>query len=776
MNANLVIVESPAKAKTIEKFLGKDFKVTSSYGHVRDLKSKSISIDFEHGYEPVYEVPDEKKKTVSELKKLAAGSQTVWLASDEDREGEAIAWHLSEVLGLDGANTRRIVFHEITKPAILAAIENPRTIDLNLVNAQQARRVLDRIMGYELSPILWTKIKGGLSAGRVQSVAVRLIVEREREISRFKAEAAYRAVAHFTTASGAEIEAEYEKRFPTAGEARAFLESCDKSEFSVDSISVKPARRSPAPPFTTSTLQQEAARKLGFPVQVTMMVAQRLYESGMITYMRTDSVNLSSLAIGAAKQVITDEMGAKYSRTRAYATKTKGAQEAHEAIRPTDLSRRHVEGQAQDKALYDLIWKRTIASQMADAQLERTELGISGSGLKGHFKAVGEVVIFDGFLRVYNESRDDDRDEQGSKLLPRVAEGEKLGCGSVRCEERYSRPPARYTEASLVRKMEELGIGRPSTYAPTISTILNRGYVEKSEPSPRKRSLSVLKLEGGKISESKVEETIGADKNKLVPTDIGSVVNDYLVENFSEVVDFNFTADVERELDHVAAGQMEWQDAIDGFYKSFHPLVEEARTARSEHKVGERLIGTDPVSGKEIYAKIGRYGPVVQKGSVDGDEKPQFAPMPKGKSIETITLEEAVSLFKLPCTIGTFEGGDVKCNVGRFGPYVQHGGKFYSLPKGTDPLSVSLDEAIEIINAKREAEQKKLVKSFEQDPGLQILNGRYGKYIAKDKQNYKIPKDMTAEDLSYEDCLKIIEEAASKPAKKSGGRWKRKSS
>lgn len=773
MSKNLVIVESPAKAKTIGKFLGKDFKVSSSYGHVRDLNKKSIGIDFEHGYKPLYEVSEDKKKLVAELKAEAAKSDTVWLASDEDREGEAIAWHLSEVLKLDPAHTKRIVFHEITKNAILAAIENPREIDHNLVDAQQARRVLDRIVGFELSPILWKKIKPSLSAGRVQSVAVRLIVEREREIKNFKAESAYRAVAVFESAAGERFEAEYEKRFKTKDEAMSFLNKCAKAEFEISDVSVKPAKRSPAPPFTTSTLQQEAARKLGYPVALTMMIAQRLYEEGKITYMRTDSVNLSSLAINTSKAEIEKFAGAEYSKVRKFTTKTKGAQEAHEAIRPTYMNVHSLEeGSKQDKALYELIWKRTIASQMADAKIERTEFRICSTELEDDFKAEGEVVLFDGFLKVYRESKDDENDNDDHKMLPKLSAGETIKADMVTCTEKFSQRPPRYTEASLVHKLEELGIGRPSTYASTISTILNRGYVEKADREGEQRKYDELRLQNGIISDKELTEVVGRERSKLFPTDIGIIVNDYLVSHFEDVMNYNFTAKVEQELDSVAAGKKDWEKTIDTFYKHFHPLIENVSNTRSEHKVGERSLGTDPVTGKEIYVKIGRFGPVVQMGNASNEEKPRFAPLPKDVSMENITMEQALAQFKLPKVVGEYEGSEVKANNGRFGPYVQHAGKFYSLPKDTDPLSVDIDEAIAVIEAKRGSDKEKIFKTFPENADVQLLNGRYGIYLCKDGINYKLPKDCKPEELTYEDCIKIISEAPEKPVRK--GRWKRK--
>lgn len=772
MQKNLVIVESPAKAKTIEKFLGKDYKVLSSYGHIRDLKTKQFSIDIEHNYAPQYEIPADKKKLVSELKAESKAAEMVWLASDEDREGEAISWHLYEVLGLKLENTRRIVFHEITKTAILHAIETPRSIDMNLVNAQQARRVLDRIVGFQLSPILWRKVKPALSAGRVQSVAVRLIVEREREIQDFVSEAAYRVTANFILPDGKTIlKAELNRRLKTKEEAQAFLKACQQATFTIDDISKKPVRKSPAPPFTTSTLQQEAARKLGYSVSQTMMIAQRLYESGFITYMRTDSFNLSDLALGTAKEAILESYGEKYYKFRQYHTKSKGAQEAHEAIRPTYIAKAEIDGTAQERKLYDLIRKRTIACQMADAELERTTISVDISGLKEKFVATGEVVVFDGFLQVYHESTDDDQEkEQGNTLLPVVHLQDTLQLKEATATERFTQRPARYTEATLVRRLEELGIGRPSTYAPTIQTIQNREYVIKGDKEGTERAYSILTLNKKGIQESTKTEMVGADRNKLMPTDIGIVVNDFLMEYFQLVMDYNFTAKVEKEFDAIAEGEENWTKVIDNFYQVFHPVVEQTAAIRTEHKVGERQLGIDPKSGKPVFVKIGRFGPVVQIGESKAEkdnEKPQFATLLKGQSIETITLEEALKLFELPRTVGEYEGKVVVAAIGRFGPFIRHDGKFVSIPKDKNPISITLDEAIELIQQKREKDENRFIKKFEEDPELEILNGRYGPYIAYKGKNYRIPKTgYTPAEMTLADCMKLVNEADQKPATK----------
>ena len=767
MLKNLVIVESPAKARTIEKFLGKDYKVMSSYGHIRDLRKKNFSIDVENNFAPIYEIPDDKKELVATLKKMASEAQMVWLASDEDREGEAISWHLYEVLGLKPENTRRIVFHEITKNAILNAIENPRSIDMNLVDAQQARRVLDRIVGFELSPVLWKKIKPALSAGRVQSVAVRLIVEREEEIKAFKSEPYFRVSAIFTTADGTEVKAELSKRLASEDEAQKFLSDCIAATYKVGDVNVKPVKKSPAPPFTTSTLQQEASRKLGFTVSQTMMVAQRLYEAGHITYMRTDSVNLSSLAINTISKEIKDKLGEQYLKVRRYHTNSKGAQEAHEAIRPTYIENQSIDGTTQEKRLYTLIWKRTIASQMADAELEKTTIDILPSTRSEHFTATGEVIKFDGFLNVYIEGRDDDNVEPESEgLLPVMKVGDSLENKSIVATQRFTQQPIRYTEASLVKKMEELGIGRPSTYAPTISTIQQREYVEKGDKQGEKRDFVTLTLKGGKITARTKNETVGADKGKLIPTDIGVVVNEFLTKYFPNILDYNFTANVEERFDDVAEGKLQWNEEISSFYEIFHPGVEEAMNMRLEHKVGERQLGVDPKTGKPVSVKIGRFGPLVQLGEGDAEEKPQFASLLKGQSVSTITLDEALKLFEFPRTIGEYEDKDVTVAIGRFGPYIKHDNKFISIPKEYAPAAISLEEAVQLIVEKREAETKKVVKTFAEDADLQILNGRYGIYIAYKKSNFKIPKTVKEPaELTFEECKEIIESQESAPKK-----------
>ena len=780
MQKNLVIVESPAKAKTIEKFLGKDYKVMSSYGHIRDLKTKEFSIDIEHDYAPQYVIPADKKKLVSELKSEAKSAEQVWHASDEDREGEAISWHLYEVLGLKPENTKRIVFHEITKNAILHAIETPRDININLVNAQQARRVLDRIVGFELSPILWRKVKPALSAGRVQSVAVRLIVEREREINEFVSEAAFRVIANFILPDGTTVlKAELNRRLKDKKEVEAFLESCKNASFTIDDITTKPVKKSPAPPFTTSTLQQEAARKLGYSVSQTMMIAQRLYESGLITYMRTDSVNLSDLALGTAKEAIFETYGEKYYKFRQYHTKSKGAQEAHEAIRPTYISNVEAGSSSQEKKLYELIRKRTIACQIADAELERTTISVGISGQTERFVAVGEVISFEGFLQVYMESNDDDTEkEQENGLLPPVKLHETLSLKDIVATERFTQRPPRYTEASLVRRLEELGIGRPSTYAPTIQTIQNREYVVKGDKEGVERAYTVVSLSKGKIEEAEKTETVGADRNKLMPTDIGTVVNDFLMEYFPDVLDYNFTASVEKEFDSVAEGELVWTKAIDKFYKIFHPIVEATAAVKTEHKVGERELGIDPKSGNPVFVKIGRYGPVVQIGAAHADDKeapkPQFASLMKGQSIDTITLEEALKLFDLPRTVGEYEGKVMVAAVGRFGPFIRHDGKFVSIPKDLNPLTITAEEAIALIEGKRVKDEQRFIKKFEEDPEMEILKGRFGPYISYQKANYRIPKTVTDPTvLTLEDCKKIIAEAGEKPAAKKTTRKKK---
>ena len=780
MQKNLVIVESPAKAKTIEKFLGKDYKVMSSYGHIRDLKTKEFSIDIEHDYTPQYVIPADKKKLVSELKSEAKSAEQVWLASDEDREGEAISWHLYEVLGLKPENTKRIVFHEITKNAILHAIETPRDININLVNAQQARRVLDRIVGFELSPILWRKVKPALSAWRVHSFAVLLIVEREREINEFVSEAAFRVIANFILPDGTTVlKAELNRRLKDKKEVEAFLESCKNASFTIDDITTKPVKKSPAPPFTTSTLQQEAARKLGYSVSQTMMIAQRLYESGLITYMRTDSVNLSDLALGTAKEAIFETYGEKYYKFRQYHTKSKGAQEAHEAIRPTYISNVEAGSSSQEKKLYELIRKRTIACQMADAELERTTISVGISGQTERFVAVGEVISFEGFLQAYMESNDDEVEkEQENGLLPPVKLHEVLSLKDIVATERFTQRPPRYTEASLVRRLEELGIGRPSTYAPTIQTIQNREYVVKGDKEGVERTYTIISLSKGKIKETEKTEMVGADRNKLMPTDIGTVVNDFLMEYFPDVLDYNFTASVEKEFDSVAEGELVWTKAIDKFYKIFHPIVEATAAVKTEHKVGERQLGIDPKSGNPVFVKIGRYGPVVQIGVAHADDKeapkPQFASLMKGQSIDTITLEEALKLFDLPRTVGEYEGKVMVAAVGRFGPFIRHDGKFVSIPKDLNPLTITAEEAIALIDGKREKDEQRFIKKFEEDPEMEILKGRFGPYISYQKANYRIPKTITdPASLTLEDCKKIIAEAGEKPATKKATRKKK---
>lgn len=774
MQKNLVIVESPAKAKTIEKFLGPDFKVMSSLGHIRDLKKKNFGVDLET-FEPQYEIPADKRHVVSDLRAQAKASEAVWLASAEDREGEAIAWHLAEVLGLDPKETRRIVFHEITKPAILSAIEHPRHIDLNLVDAQQARRVLDRLVGFKLSPVLWRRVRPSLSAGRVQSVAVRLIVEREREIQKFIPEASYRVTANFNVPAGngqtVLLKAELNKRFATKDEAEEFLTYCRDAAFNIDSITTRPTKRTPAAPFTTSTLQQEAARKLGFPVSMTMRVAQTLYESGLITYMRTDSMNLSDLCLNSCGPVIEQLMGAEYHKRRTYHTHSKGAQEAHEAIRPTDMARQHVEGTPQEKRLYELIWKRTIASQMADAQLERTTVNIAINNRPEYFQATGQVVRFDGFMRVYRESLGDDEVQQAddANLLPPMNEGQQLEKHNITAQQRFTQQPPRYTEPSLVHKLEELGIGRPSTYAPTISTIQQREYVVKGEKEGTPRAFIQLSLlPDGQITEETLTENVGSDKGKLIPTDIGLVVNDFLMEYFPDIMDYNFTANVEKEFDEVAEGHKNWTNLISTFYRDFEPQVERTMNEKTEHRVGERELGIDPQSGKPVSVKIGRFGPVAQKGESGSEEKPTFANLKAGQSIETITLDEALELFKLPRELGEFEGVMLKANSGRFGPYVQMNKLYVSIPKDEDPMTISLERAIELVQMKREADAKSLLKTFDEEPGLEVKMGRWGPYIAYKKKNYKIPakEAENAANLSLEDCKRIMEEDSKKPVRK----------
>lgn len=767
---NLVIVESPAKAKTIEKFLGPDFKVMSSYGHIRDLKSKSFSIDVDKDFSPIYEIPEDKEDIVAGLRKAASQADTVWLASDEDREGEAIAWHLAEVLGLDPATTKRIVFHEITKKAILNALQHPRTIDINRVDAQQARRVLDRIVGFELSPVLWRKIKPALSAGRVQSVAVRLIVERENEIKNFVSEPYYRVNAVFKGEDGTDIRAEYGRRLSSESEARELLADSANSAFTVGDISTRPLHKSPAPPFTTSTLQQEAARKLGFTVAQTMMVAQKLYEAGHITYMRTDSLNLSDEAMAAISQEIVDSMGDRYLQTRRYHTQSKGAQEAHEAIRPTDITDTAPDDCTdREQRLYTLIRQRAIASQMADAQIEKTTVEISDSRLPDNrFTATGEVIRFDGFLRVYTEGHDDEGDAPaGMSILPALHTGEPLTLADMQATERFTQQPPRYTEASLVKKMEELGIGRPSTYAPTISTIQNRDYIERGEREGTPRPYTVFHLDAasGKVTREERTEITGSEKGKLIPTDIGMVVNEFLTRYFPDILDYNFTARVEERFDDIAEGKLPWNAEMRNFYDKFHPMVDETLNMRLEHKVGERLLGTDP-QGRPVSVKIGRFGPLVQIGDADGDERPQFASLLKGQSMADITLDEALRLFDFPRTLGTFEGKDVSVAIGRFGPYVRHDGKFVSIPKDIAPAAVTLDEAVGLIREKREAEAKRVVKTFDENPDLQILNGRFGIFIAYKGKNYKIPKSVAdPASLTLDEALEIVKTQDERPAK-----------
>ncbi|HOW21242.1 MAG TPA: type I DNA topoisomerase [Tenuifilaceae bacterium] len=765
MIQNLVIVESPAKAKTIEKFLGKEYVVKSSFGHIRDLSKKNLGVDIAKNYAPEYIVSDDKKKVVDELKKATSEAQMVWLASDEDREGEAIAWHLAEVLNLNPKKTKRIVFHEITKSAILNAIETPRSIDLDLVNSQQARRVLDRLVGFELSPILWKKVKPALSAGRVQSVAVRLIVEREREIIAFTPTPYYRVTAIFMADS--EFNAELSVRLSTFEEALSLLEHCKNATFTVQDVTKKPSKKAPAPPFTTSTLQQEASRKYGFSVAQTMSIAQKLYEAGHITYMRTDSVNLSSTAIAAARDVIVAEYGEKYHQPRQYKTKTKGAQEAHEAIRPTYLDRVKISGTSTEQKLYDLIRKRTIASQMSDAQIEKTTINIDISGSHYKFVASGEVIVFDGFLKVYLESSDDEAEENGREILPPVKAGQTLAVMEIVANERFTQRPPRYTEASLVKKLEELGIGRPSTYAPTISTIISRGYVAKEDRPGVERNYKSIILKNGKITRQEKVENSGAEKAKLFPSDIGMVVTDFLLEYFRDILSYDFTAHIEEKFDEVALGKLEWTRMIDEFYKPFHSLVEKT-IKESDYTKGERVLGIDPVSGKPVSVRIGRYGPVVQLGEADASKKtkPQFTSLLKGQLIETITLEEALSLFKLPRSLGNYENSEVVVGVGRFGPYVRHQSKFYSLKKDDNPLTIDLNRAVELIEEGRKKERERVIKKFESPQVVEILNGRWGPYISFNKQNYKIPKDKDPKLLTFDDCMKLIDEQAEKGSKR----------
>ncbi|MBQ7665001.1 MAG: type I DNA topoisomerase [Bacteroidaceae bacterium] len=771
MPKNLVIVESPAKAKTIEKFLGKDYKVLSSKGHIRDLKKKNFGVDLKT-FQPQYEIPEEKKNTVRELQSEAKKADCIWLASDEDREGEAISWHLAEVLKLDPQTAKRIVFHEITKQAIEHAISHPRHIDLNLVDAQQARRVLDRLVGFKLSPILWKKVKPNLSAGRVQSVAVRIIVEREREIETFKPEASYRVSAIFTTPDGQEVKATYSHSFSTKAEVEDFLENCKNASFAITDIQKKPLKRSPAPPFTTSTLQQEAARKLGFSVSLTMRVAQSLYEAGHITYMRTDSMNLSSLCINTTAKLIEESMGAEYHKARRYHATSKGAQEAHEAIRPTYIDKDTIAGTQQEKRLYDLIRKRTLACQMADAQVERTTVSIlpkSNAPFDGEFTATGEVITFDGFLRVYSESRDEgSENESETRMLPAMAKGETLEEKEITAVERFTQPPTRYNEASLVRKLEELGIGRPSTYAPTITTIQNREYVVRGESEGTKREYTMLTLRQGKIKESKKKEVVGGNKGRLVPTDIGTIVNDFLLENFPHIMSYNFTADIEKQFDAVAEGKEDWGKMIKHFYNDFDPVVEEVGNKRSEKRVGERDLGIDPKTGRPVSVRIGKFGPIVQIGTASDEEKPLFSPLKRDQKMNDITLEEALELFKLPRTLGDYEGETVIIGSGRFGPYIKMGDLYVSVPKGEDAMNITLERSIELVEAKRQAERERHIKKFEEEPELEVLKGRWGPYIAYKGNNYKIPKNKhdKAAELTLTECMDIIKAEGSKAAKK----------
>ncbi len=763
MIENLVIVESPAKARTIEKFLGKDFRVVSSFGHIRDLKKKNLGIDIENDFAPEYEVPKEKSKVVGDLRKAAAESRNIWIASDEDREGEAIAWHLASVLNLDLETTRRIVFHEITKDAITNAIQNPRKVDMNLVHSQQARRILDRIVGFEISPVLWKKVQPALSAGRVQSVAVRLIVDRERDIIAFKSESSFRVNGIFRNekdnTESTQIRAEAGKKFPDEKEAGKFLELCASSQYKVSAVTVKPGTRSPAPPFTTSTLQQEAYRKLGFSVSQTMAVAQKLYEAGKITYMRTDSTNLSKLALAKSREVIVASYGENYSKTRQFRTKSKGAQEAHEAIRPAYPDVSSIAGNQNEKRLYELIWKRTIASQMADAEVERTTISIEMNNSPVLFSATGEVVKFDGFLKVYSESSDSENGDDEKAIIPPVKTGMPLYYNSITATQKFTAPPPRYTEASLVKKLEELGIGRPSTYAPTISTIQKRGYVMREDRPGEKRQIRIITLSGGKISVTAKTEVAGKEKSKLFPQDIGMMVNDYLVESFPEIVDYNFTAEVEEQFDRIAEGKLKWTGMLEKFYNPFHKTIENA-LEKKVRKTGARILGNHPETGEPVSVKMGRFGPVAQIGDTENGAKPRFASLAKDQLLETITFEEALNLFRLPRSLGMHEGSDMTVGIGRFGPYVRYGGKFFSLKKGVDdPYSITAERAIELIREKGESDKKKVIRDY---GDIQILNGRYGPYITKDKKNYRIPRGSDAEKLSKEECTAIIEKTSSK--------------
>lgn len=772
MAKNLVIVESPAKAKTIEKYLGKDYQVKSSFGHIRDLAKKDLGIDIENGFKPNYVVDSSKKKVISELKKAAKSAETIWLASDEDREGEAIAWHLFEALKLDPEKTKRIVFHEITKNAIQNAIENPRDIDQNLVDAQQARRVLDRIVGFKLSPLLWKKVKPSLSAGRVQSVAVRLIVERENEIKNFKSDSYFKVSGKFETESNEKFNADVSTKFKSEGEAEKFLESCKNKTFTVDDISKKPSKRNPSAPFTTSTLQQEASRKLGYSVSKTMTVAQQLYESGFITYMRTDSVNLSKLAIGTAKKKISEKYGEKYVKTRNFKTKSKGAQEAHEAIRPTFIENETIKGNSAQQSLYSLIWKRTLASQMSEAILEKTNVKLSASGLSKNFVAQGEIIQFDGFIKVYKESSDEEKPNLG--LLPKLEVKQNVFSNEIIAEQKYTLHPPRYTEATLVKHLEELGIGRPSTYAPTISTIQKRAYIEKDSREGEKHDFTTLKLKDSEISSSIKTKSVQYEKNKLFPTDIGILVNEFLTKYFDNILDYNFTAKVEDKFDKIASGDGVWNEMINDFYGGFVSKVEETEEKAEKHS-GETKLGIDPKSGKPVYSKIGRYGPMIQIGDVEDEEKPKFASIRGGKSISEITLKEALKLFEFPRELGEFEGKSVTVGIGRFGPYVRHNNKFTSIKKEDDPNSIDLDRAIELIKEKREADKKKTIKEFSDNNDIKVLNGRYGPYIKFKRKNVRIPKSYDAEKLSLDDCLKIIKENETKKPKrgKKGGTRKK---
>ena len=766
MAKNLVIVESPAKAKTIEKYLGKDYTVRSSIGHIRDLVKKGLGVDTENNFEPTYEISPDKKAVVKELKDLAKKADVVWLATDEDREGEAISWHLLEALKLDESKTRRVVYNEITKDAILKAINKPRSIDFNLVNAQQARRVLDRLVGFELSPVLWRKVKPSLSAGRVQSVAVRLIVEREREIQDFSSESSFRVVAHFD-AKGNVFQATLSRNLKTESEALEFLQKSAESIFSVVKLDKKPAKKSPVAPFTTSTLQQEAGRKLGYAVGQTMSVAQKLYEQGHITYMRTDSTNMSNFALDGIRDEVVNSYGSEYHNKRVFRTKNKDAQEAHEAIRPTDFSKRQIDGDYQNQRLYELIWKRAVASQMSDAELERTTVTINVSKAEKDLVAKGEVLKFDGFLKLYLESTDEDQEEEEG-MLPNLTNGEELVLTNMNARERFTKHPPRYTESSLVKAMEDKGIGRPSTYAPTISTIQKRTYVVKEEREGLERQYKFITLEGGHLNSFDRTEITGAEKNKLFPTDIGMLVNDFLVQNFSKIVDYGFTAEVEQQFDQIAQGLKDWKSMIDSFYHPFHENVEET-IENSERITGERELGIDPKSGKKVIVRMGKFGPIAQIGEIveGSDEKPKFSSLRKGQSIQNLSLEDALELFKLPRTLGELEGKPVKANVGRFGPYVQNGSLFASIPKEEDPLDITLDRALELIAAKKKADAEKFINSFEHEDGeIQVLNGRWGPYIKQARKNYKIPKDVEAKDLAFDDVVHIMKNQPKKGAKR----------